>query len=535
MTRPRISQVVFFFFLLFWLYYFGILWGRQLSITSQGMIAGSDRTWADGAAHLSYISAFLERGFFLAEHPLYKGVVFSYPPIADWLAAILVFCGLSLPFAFNAVGFGLSMLTVVLLYIFYFQLTQKNALASVLSSFLFLWSGGLGFLLPFFFKVTSPGSLVRLTELPNFGIRFINTIDAELLPQRAFLLGLPLGLILLLTLLRLWRKNRQTPQTLLSIGFLAGALPLAHPHTFIAMSLVVFWTTLYFFIFERKLFYRALYVSIPFFTLGTLLTLHQTRGLGQNFFWIKWGWLAHDFQLGWLGFWVANWGFWLPLAVTGYIKSTRTTRLFLVPFLALFFVANVVVFQPYDWDNSKLFTWVQLVFSGVAGLLLATIWRKKSFFKKMLAVAFFFLSILSGAHDSWQLLNYPKTSIQLFDPDELTMADWIKENTHSSAVFLTSDTHRHFVPALAGRQILMGYRGWMWSYGINYTQREADVLTMFSGGPTSDQLLKEYGVDYVVIGPAEKDAFYKANESFFENSYERVFKNQQTTIYRIQT
>lgn len=533
MTRPRITHVVFYFFLFFWLCYFGSLWGRQLSITPKGMIAGSDRTWADGAAHLSYISAFLERGFFLPEHPLYKGVVFSYPPISDWLTAALVFCGLSLPFAFNAVGFGLSMLTVGLLYIFYFQFTHKNSLASVLSSFLFLWSGGLGFLLPIFFKVSSPGSLTRLTELPNFGIRFINTIDAELLPQRAFLLGLPLGLLLLLTLLKLWQKKPQKPAALLSVGLLSGILPLAHPHTFIAMSLVVFWTTLYFLVQEKKSFYRALYVVIPFFILGGLLTLYQTRGLGQHFFWIKWGWLAHDFQLGWLGFWVANWGFWLPLAVVGFIKSTRVSRLFLVPFLLLFFVANVIVFQPYDWDNSKLFTWVQLAFSGVGGWLLAAIWHKKSYFKKILVILFFCFATISGAHDSLQLLDYPTTSIQLFDQEELVAADWVKKNTELNAVFLTSDTHRHFIPALAGRQILMGYRGWMWSYGIDYSQREADVLEMFSGSDTGKLLLKDYGVNYVVIGPAEKDAFYKANESFFQKEFQEVFKTQQTAIYRI--
>lgn len=520
-------------FFAFWFIYFGLLWGRQLTITSQGMMAGSDRTWADGAAHLSYISSFVERGFILPEHPLYKGVRFSYPPASDWLAAILVVGGLSLPMAFCLVGFFLSILTIFLLYHFYLRLAHGKILAAIISSFLFLWNGGFGFVLPFFTNTSSPGSLKRLTELPEFGIRFINTIDAELLPQRAFLLGLPIGLLLCIIIWNLWQKQISSKLILFTAGFVGGVLPIAHPHTFIVMIVVVFWTALYFLFTNIKQWKLFLHLFIPFIVLGGMLTFFATRGLSEHFFWIKWGWLANDFELPWLWFWFINWGLWGLLSLVGFVRASKKIQLFLLPFLGLFLLANVVVFQPYDWDNSKILTWTHLAFSGVAGIWLTTIWDKKSLIKKLIVALLFIISILSGMHDSMQLLNYSKTSIQLFDQEELILANWVKNNTNSNAIFLTSDTHRHFIPALTGRQIIMGYRGWLWSYGIDYSPREKDVLAMYAGGENALALLDNYAVDYVIIGPAEKDSFYQANEKFFFEHFPQVFQSSTTTIYSI--
>ena len=44
---------------------------------------------------------------------------------------------------------------------------------------------------------------------------------------------------------------------------------------------------------------------------------------------------------------------------------------------------------------------------------------------------------------------------------------------------------------LAGRSVLMSYPGWLWSYGINYSQREADLGRIYSGSAQALTLLDD--------------------------------------------
>jgi hypothetical protein len=50
----------------------------------------------------------------------------------------------------------------------------------------------------------------------------------------------------------------------------------------------------------------------------------------------------------------------------------------------------------------------------------------------------------------------------------------------------------------------MGWTGWLWSWGVDYTGRQRDVIAMFHGDADAPQLLRQYYVRFVVIGPAER-------------------------------
>ena len=50
--------------------------------------------------------------------------------------------------------------------------------------------------------------------------------------------------------------------------------------------------------------------------------------------------------------------------------------------------------------------------------------------------------------------------------------------------------------------------------GLDYSQRNTDIERIYSGERDADALLRQYGVDYVLIGPAEFAAF-KVNEQFW--------------------
>jgi len=114
-----------------------------------------------------------------------------------------------------------------------------------------------------------------------------------------------------------------------------------------------------------------------------------------------------------------------------------------------------------------------------------------------------------------------------FDAQGIAAANAISAQAQPNAVVLHAPTYNSPV-FLTGRRSLMGYPGWMWSRGLDYSQRMADIQSIYSGGPAADVLLHRDDVDYVLIGPAEFAAF-KVNEQFWL----RYTKVSQSGAYRV--
>ena len=70
----------------------------------------------------------------------------------------------------------------------------------------------------------------------------------------------------------------------------------------------------------------------------------------------------------------------------------------------------------------------------------------------------------------------------------------------------------------------------MWSRGLDYSQRNTDIQRIYSGESNADALLRQYGVDYVLIGPAEFAAF-KVNEPFW-SQYDQIWQAGAYRIYQ---
>ncbi len=145
----------------------------------------------------------------------------------------------------------------------------------------------------------------------------------------------------------------------------------------------------------------------------------------------------------------------------------------------------------------------------------------------------FVLATWSGMLDTARLLQWNKISLPLVSYEEVQLANQVRERTLPQAVFLTADQHNHFVPMLTGRQIVMGFKGWMWSYGLPYQEREEEVRVMFTGAAGAEKLLKKYGVDYVVVGPAEIYGELKANEKWFAQRFPVAFRSEKFRIYQV--
>ena len=116
--------------------------------------------------------------------------------------------------------------------------------------------------------------------------------------------------------------------------------------------------------------------------------------------------------------------------------------------------------------------------------------------------------------------------------DELKLGREFRKISKPTARILAADQHNHWVFCLTGRQILLGYKGTLWSWGIDYGKRARDVEVMFLGGEKAERLFKEYNLDYVVIGSEELHR-YKANEQYFSEKYKKVLEIGNQKVYSL--
>ena len=122
------------------------------------------------------------------------------------------------------------------------------------------------------------------------------------------------------------------------------------------------------------------------------------------------------------------------------------------------------------------------------------------------------------------------TSWQLFSNEGIELAKFVDTNTSKDAIFLTSDAHNNPIPCLAGRQIVMGYRGWLWTWGVDYKKTESDVINIFAGNSNAVNLIHQYNIKYVVL-----DTFMKANfdaNYYFTKNFTLIYKSPNYWVYK---
>lgn len=344
-------------------------------------------------------------------------------------------------------------------------------------------------------------------------------------PQRAYLYGLPLALLIFTLLLQAVSSNARRP--FIVAGVMAGLLPFAHLSTLLALAVITPWIFLLFPSWRWLWFFAAwVALAVP------QLYLQQGGDAGAvAAMRVQLGWMAaHD---GWGWFWLKNLGAFLPLLVIALFRDRLLPaphRRFLLGFMPAFVIANVVVFQPWDWDNTKVLVVWYLGASIFVAVLLASLWRAyRNAVTRASIGALVASMILSGIMvNANQLLGRDRNLMA--SPEALALAKAVRSSTRPDALFLTGLQHNNPIPMLAGRHVVMGYPGWLWSQGYAYQSREADLRAMFGLAPGADTLLRRYGVDFVVIGPGEREQL-GADTAAYEARYPLVLRIGATEVF----
>ena len=367
-----------------WEIYLLFLFIRVIKFNADGLSASHVNVWSDWPLHISMVNIFAYKNpqDWFAYHPIYADGKFTYGFLTNFISGMLIRAGFSLYFAliipslFYVVFFLLGIYTL-------FNLVLKSQIQALIAISLFFLSSGLGFI-DFILHIIQDHSLKNILNLSFFEKNLDytrqeqyqwysgNVIVGMLLPQRAFLLGITSAIWALVGILYVLLndpKNQQKYSSILLISsLLSGILAITHMHSLITL----FFILIPVFIVSYQQWKKVLfYYIIPTIILAITLYLIFIAGGIESSNFMSWtpGWTSQGGLWSWLIMWLKLWGLMLPVAVFGFSRlSGRSPEIkaFFFGFFMLFGVANLITFQPISWDNSKLFLWVYLGFSGLA-------------------------------------------------------------------------------------------------------------------------------------------------------------------------
>ena len=515
------------------------LLAQAYAINDQGLVAGNPGVYADWAAHLTYAGSFAYGSNFPPQFPIEPGHPLSYPFLLDFLAAALVPLGSSLTSSLVLSSGLLALAFPPVMYLAGVRLLESRG-GAALAVLVFVLSGGLGFV--FFLSDLlrlGPSVLAHLPRLytqdASHNYQWLNPVLAWMLPQRSVLFGFSLALIVLGLL---WMALRQAEgprwPAFVFAGAVAGLTPIAHLHAYgTVVALAAFWT----FFTPRR---QWLGFFVPALVLGLPMVLWMLSGGAAHARLQPW-WLAdsggnHD---GPVWFWLKNTGLLIPLMVAAFLWRGLLPPglgLHLAPIWLWFLVPNFVVFQPWDWDNTKFFAYWALLGSLPVGALLARLLApglRPRAASVLLGCVLAAVLMLAGALDLARTLDRSVSSALFTDTGGLQVATWARTHTAPRSIFLAAPEHNQPVPSLGGRPVVAGYPGWLWTYGLNdWAQRTQDVDTMLQGAPGTPELLRAYGVDYVVLGPQEVSG-HRASLAYWDAHARRVYSSSGYTVYEV--
>jgi len=193
-----------------------------------------------------------------------------------------------------------------------------------------------------------------------------------------------------------------------------------------------------------------------------------------------------------------------------------------------------VLFQPNPYDNNKLlYIWYLFSCLLTANFVLRGLARLRSRTGKSLVLGLLLLVCTNAA-----LLSLGRELIsgtdqygyELFNADEVQAADWVRENTSSDALFLTSDNHDNAVAVLTGRNILCGSGSYLYYHGLNYGAVQQQARAMLTDTGTFERYRQEYGIDYVWMGHYER-SLTGCIDAYLASAYPVVFSSPSVTIY----
>lgn len=488
-----------------------------------GVSTGHLSTFGDWSAHLAYTASFAYAENFPPELPTAAGESFAYHFGADFFSAMFVPLGVTLP---GSLQVSSALLAIAFPGVMYVSVQRffPGRLAAAMATLVFLAAGGTAALYRFVFEDLVDngfgvlGNLPRAYAFDGFDRNWLdNPVTGFLYPQRPTQVGFPL---VLLGLSLLWRSREDGDgrrdgiderRTMVFVGVVTGVLPIFHVFSFgVLMVLGLWWAFL-----ERREIWA--WFAVPALAIGVPTVLWQLPSNGAE---------GREWHLGWvLGkvegwdrtipdfawFWLLNTGLFIPLVLLGMRLHRELTIRFL-PIFGLLLIPNVGIWHFWVGNNAKYVVFFLLLGAIFVGAWLAD-WFRRSASTAFVAACVLVSLTLSGGLDIWRAFEgtadvWPAAYMT---GDDVLVGEWVRDQTSPDAVFASANNNVHPVRAIAGRTVVSGSAGRLNDLGVDWAGRLEDLRIVYGVNEGFDEVIRKYDIDYVVLGPGERQAFRPAD------------------------
>lgn len=507
-----------------------------------------DDTYCLGAAygdlpfHLNIISSFSTGGNYKRSSlydintTFYYGTRLAYPFMSNFLSSSLISTGLATvrcSIFFPSIFISLSLIFSI--YSLSYEFTQ-DVYASSLALSIFFFTGGLGWTRLFTTRSITDQTYFEgvdfVFEWPDRRTEYwFQPIIHILIPQRASLFSMPLCYWTILMLIIGIEKEKIRFFVIAAV--LTGFMPLVQVHSYVATAQwAVIFCLLTFPYTSFKKWKKYILMWIVYGVVANVMAFPQlvpyfgrvnekrTQFLQINPIYKG----KNPLKLWWFGL-----GPFAAISIVfGWINLKKRQIIMYLPSIFVFITTNIIRYQPWEMDNTKLFNagWIPLAL-GVVSIFIVKLMKTSRFFiLGLFLVTFMTLSSILA------VLVSVCTIPQLFEkPRDWNFGYWINENTPPKSVFAVDTLHFHPVATIAGRQLLMGYGGWVYSHGLNYYERN-NANIRIGNHPNEIDLSNLYNISYVVSSNGCFKEFESINESnpywakIYDDSFYKVWKKK---------
>lgn len=561
---------------------------------ADGSLHVGQSTYGDLSLHLSVAASAVNAPFPL-HNSLMRYATMAYPYLSDTFASSFVLFGMPLGAAIVFTGTLMMALVYAGYALLCGQLLRRRYGVTLCTLLLFL-NGGLGFFYTLSGTVSESGVVVTVwdnlrnvltgyyqtpTNQPNpNNLRWSNILCDMLLPQRGILGGWTL-LLPALNLLAppLCARVRRRPyrgeatpalaapfyayaeepalaepidwphglRGWVLCGVFAGALPLVHTHSFLALVLLSLGLCGYLVLTAPR--GRRMREFLPFLlyalvagalSLPQLLGFTFVQATGSNhFLTFQFNWCNNRGGAGlvdpYLWFYIKNIGLPFLLILLSLFQKNRQTRLLLCGAFCIFAVAEFIRFQPNEYDNNKLFyVWFLLALPGATEVA-CDLYERLRGLRGRRAVAALALTVCFLS-SGLTVARECASDYEAYSAQDVQAAAFIREQVPEHAVFVTGTQHLNPVSALAGRDIVLGPDLYLYYHGFSTTDRKAEVWAFYNDPAGQLEFLRKYGVAYIYVSPWELyDERWSVNLEALEALFPCVYRNESGTyrIYRV--
>lgn len=247
------------------------------------------------------------------------------------------------------------------------------------------------------------------------------------------------------------------------------------------------------------------------------------------------GFVRGHFNWGNLGdfypwFYIKNIGMPLLLILGGICACNRRKAPLFLPPLFLWWIGELIVFTPNTYDNNKLLYVAYLLLCLGAADFGVELYGKIKDVKgrKLFAASFLFFAAFSGV---LTLGREWVSKYQLYNTEQVSLAQYVIENTPADAVFLTTNRHNNEIASLTGRNVVCGSDSFLYFHGLDTTERKNALRLMFEKPAEHLELYEKYRVSYVVISSFERGS-YQISDPAFAELFTPVYSTDQLTLYK---